>query len=346
MKKSVSRKRVVKTQSAKLRQTGHRIAAANPEVKERIKKLKRTWKHSSPEAKRKVIVELLDDGCSIRGLDEDTGIPATTIRLHLRVKSEASQSARNVPERLPSGRNAREKRSASNQEKNEVPVELQGSTKTTFEARKPMHQAPPLSKPQTEQLMAKPAPARVGTPNQKSALSIKLPLKKIVVPRRPRPSQTIEDREETIASLRGKAEQLIVDRFRAECGTFDESTETAKITSVFQTAREFADRGRQGNKPVRLPPQLKIAELLEKTEPPPSDNEPKSAYVGRWIARIVNALNPNDQFQRDSAIDRAERQLLPSQKKETKTKPSDSSPRAVRPGVQIRHTRFSWDPRS
>lgn len=107
-------------QSSKPKLTPHRLAAANPEVKELIQKLKRIWKHASPEAKRKAVTELLEKGCSIRGLAEDTGIRDPTIRLALKVKPAASKPARKTPHRVPSKTDARAKKPASDQEKTQL----------------------------------------------------------------------------------------------------------------------------------------------------------------------------------------------------------------------------------
>lgn len=334
-------------QSSKPKLTPHRLAAANPEVKELIQKLKRIWKHASPEAKRKAVTELLEKGCSIRGLAEDTGIADPTIRLALKVKPTASKRARKTPHRVPSKTDARAKKPASDQEKTQLPVHLQKGADAPHGAQKATHQTPPISKLQAGRPMAQPAPAGVGMPQLKPAVSSQVPPKKIELPPRPspQPPQEAIASPEATASLRKKAEQIIVDLVRAELRSVDESKARDEITSAFQMARTMIVMNRPGVRLVPLPAQLTIAELLRRTKPVQNDNGPRWEYVGRWIALIVNSLNPDDQWARDHAVDQAERRLLPKQENVVKVEPSGagrSSPRRI---AQIEQAYFLWDPR-
>lgn len=210
-----------------------------------------------------------------------------------------------------------------------------------------MHQTAPISKLQADRPIAQPAPAGVGIPQLKPAVSSQVPRKKIELPPwpSPQPPQEAIASPEATASLREKAEQIIVDLVRAELRSVNESTSKDEIKSAFETARIFSVIGRHGAIFVKLRPLLTVATLLEKTKPVEIDHEPRSAYVGRWIALIVNSLNPDDQWARDHAVNQAERRLLPKQENVVKVEPSGpgrSSPRRI---AQIEQAYFLWDPR-
>ena len=72
----------------KPKQTAHRRAAANPGVMELIARLRRRWKRIKREERRRLLKDLLDRGCSRRGLAADIHRPESVVRYCLKPRPE------------------------------------------------------------------------------------------------------------------------------------------------------------------------------------------------------------------------------------------------------------------
>jgi len=300
----------------KPRQTQHRTASDIPDVKERIKKLKRLWKRASFEERTNEVVELLGVGCSIRGLAHDLGESESTVRQYSKVKPDKAAAAETV---------------LQNRNETAEPFDAWNGSIPASTSQKPTpHQS--VSRTTTDKLPSHSVSKGMDQSLRKVGPLSRAALKKIVLP--PRPSRQPQDQKETLPVLSQRSGQIIVDLIRAECSSMSEQDKTATIQAALETARTFITLGRHGAPRPILPLRLTADDLLEKTRPTPRDDQPRSDFVGRWVAGILNSLNRNNELVRMDAIDAAEKQLIPEE------------PRVVRakPFAQIRHI-DSWGER-
>jgi hypothetical protein len=184
----------------KPKQTAHRIAAAKPEVRALIALLRKRWKHANSEERRARVVDLLEKGCSIRGLADDIHQDASLVRYYS--KPASASSTKGKP------------KAKGNPKAPQAAPPVKGSSKQ-------MAAAPPKG----EQGLA-PSKSPSGGLGLPAAGSGKRPLR-VLPPRPPKldPKAMRDDqdteKEKTLQSLRGRLAHVIIEFIRAKLGSPD-----------------------------------------------------------------------------------------------------------------------------
>ncbi len=90
------------------KKTEHRIAALDPIVRAKIEELGESWRVWDKNEREKHIKSLREDGCSVRGLAEDIGVPETTLRQYATLPIVAKKRARRSSTEMPAQKEVKE----------------------------------------------------------------------------------------------------------------------------------------------------------------------------------------------------------------------------------------------
>jgi transposase-like protein len=332
----------MKKKSGMTRQTKHKLAKSNPEVKERIAKLKKLWKRSKREGTEEfstLVIELVETyGCSIRGLARELGVPPTTMRQLSKPSADAKLDESNTTANHSQVAAQPKTKANTKQPATGAAVAAQENVASP-EASKPPQ--PNLSVSQALAVLAARKPIKVV---EKPPLQVPThpndDLRRSNSPSRPesqarhRIGSLRKDRPESLALLRGQAEQIIEDLIRSNYGMQEIRPNSERILAVFANARTHICKQRPGFTFFNLPDPSSVSELLDKTKPRRAENQPESEFLGRWVAVTLNSLWLDDEGAREVTIEQVRRKLSPKPEKKN-TAPGDRNARPVRRPAQI-----------
>ena len=294
-------------------QTPHRTAASNREVRELIKKLKRTWKHLSPDERQGIVIELLDEGCSIRGIAEDTGIAESTLRQYSKRPDNSSgtaQRASDSPEKVKP-------------KTVQASVPGKAGSKQMAPASAKGKQVPASAKDKVGEISQKPAPSA-------KRLITTLPSRPSELGKDVSPDEQRREKEESLESMRRRLPDIIVEFIRAKLGPPDTPARIAQIRELLESSRIFTQRHLPTIYPKHLPNAITVNQLYELTKPDFRNKQLDAFLLGNWLAVLVFSLDFRNKTDLRTSpwereIELAERQLLP-QPEQGNTPPRGSRP--------------------
>jgi hypothetical protein len=272
------------TAEKKPRLTAHRLAASNPEVRERIKLLGKRWGRAKGEERRERVLDLLGRGCSIRGVAQDIHQSESVVRYY------------SEPEPSP----LEKKKQAAVQS----PVPVNGGrtgTSTQVAAGEP---ARGLLKDQSDSANRIPESSRKKAPN--------VPLRRIQLPPRP-VLKPPEEKEEPIGSLRMRLSEIIVGFTRAQWGIPKSPIRNSELPNFLSNLQMHVGIARQWMQPKEIPERISIKTLLQMTEPKRRNDDPDWSHNAWWIATTLVSLVPDirESLSLQQAVERAHSELLP-----------------------------------
>lgn len=257
----------------KLRQTAHRMAAANPEVRPLIRVLRGRWKDAPEKERRERVAQLLEKGCTIRGIAEDIGRPESSVRNYAKPGPDSP---------------AREEAVALHE-----PVPFKGDSTNAV--------APPV--------VQKPGPSSSKAPSLGNHKRL-VPRRMVPHPNRPPLAKRPEDKEQDLQSLRDQLTEIIVGFVSARWGIPEMPIEASDLPVFLTSLRSSPAFDRPWIKPVKLPDRISIRDLFLLTEPKPRPATMDWGYKAKWLATILLSLRPDESYF-GYWIDAAEGQLLP-----------------------------------
>ena len=282
--------------SANEKQTYHRIAASNPEVKKLLKKLKRTWKRSTGDERRHDVTELLSKGCSIRGIAEYAHLMESTVRVYS--KTSSAEAAENKRQRLVPKKVLPKKSNAPTVSKTAGELgpaqKKQQSLKALLDVFAPI---PPFKSRflQTERTPGDHGQAKDNSQESKIASS-----------------EPAQQPEEPIESMRNRPHEVLVEFIRAELGGTEKAADPKLIAEIIEEARTYNVTGRMSSPRIGTWPGMTSGVFVERIKQalPRRPQGVESKYLGLWGVKILHNLIPNSERQRGEAIDVAEQILL------------------------------------
>ncbi len=284
------------------RQTHHRVAATNPEVKELIKKLRRMWRrrNTSAEQIQGALKELVvEEGCSTRGLAKNLRVRESALRYYMNLEPDLK-----VENRAPKVEPAPVK-----------PAPARPAPVGTSPVKPAPIKAAPASLPEVntdirkkiEELRASIERRRSGLPNSDAGTSET----RATSIAQQAPKEPVQEPEETIKSLQNRLEEVLLDFLEAKSEGAGVKLDPDSFREVFGAVRNYTMISRTGAICMSLPPQISVPSLFEKIKPanhPPG--ETPTWYLGRWAAGILNSICPGDPDSRELAIKQAKEQAL------------------------------------
>jgi hypothetical protein len=271
----------------KPKQTAHRVAASDPEVRKCIKLLGTRWKEAKPAERRARVADLLGRGCSIGGLAKDLHQPGSVVRYY----------SKPVPDSL------RKEKSKAIQ----APAPAKDGLKQMVVTPTRENKGSTSAKDRPGGTRQQPGPSGKGSK---------------VIPLPPPPETREEalpdvhapEKEESLESLRLRLPQIIVEFIREKVGAPDTPVGRAQIQGILATLRAWSKYQPPNIYPRHLPNRLTVSQLYELTGVNFARERLTAEELGKWLAVLVHSLAPRPDHLSspwEPEIAQAERQLIP-----------------------------------
>lgn len=302
----------------KPKQTAHRVAASNREVRKHIAQLRKQWSDANAEERRTNVADLLGRGCSIRGLADDIDQPESVIRYYSKPAPESPKKEK--PKTL------------------EAPIPVKAASKqiAAAPANGTQRLAPPKDQLGVTRQQAAPAGKRP---------SIILPPCPTELRREALPDDPPTEKEESLESLRLRLPQIIIEFIRAKLGTPDRPATSTQIQVLLGSLRTHSKLQPPSIYPRHLPNSITMSQLYELTGVNFRNKQLDAVALGEWLAVLVLSLDPRAHPDPRSSpwepeIKLAEQQLVP-QPEQRNTPLLDSRPQFRPPSARITTTGFA-----
>ena len=304
--------------TAELKQTAHRIAAANPEVRALIALLRQRWKRAKPAERRERVADLLGRGCSIRGLADDVDQFESVVRYYS--KAAPGSSGKVKPKAL------------------QAPIPVKDISKQIAAAAAKEKQGPASARDQAGGTRQQPVP----TGNSHSTI---LPPRPPQATEKALPDDRQAEKEESIESMRLRISQIIVEFIHAKLGSPDRPARSAQILALLGSLRTHSKRQPPWIYPRHLPNRITMSQLYELTGVNFRKEQLNADELGKWLAVLVLSLAPRAHFDPRTSpwepeIALAERQLV-REPEQGDTPPPDLRPELRRSSARFTTTGFA-----
>ncbi len=277
------------------KQTAHRRVASDPEVHELLERLRKRWKRTSGKERRDRVAQLLSKGCKLRGIADDIHQPESVVRYYSKpapdspAKEKPEAHQRSVPAKSDSKRMTA------------PPAQVKLKPVSSNDRSEGVHQQPGPSGRH---------PLAILTQRQQE-----LREKVLFGDEYPEDDDNSEV-EESLASLRLRLPELIVEFIRAKLGSPDTPARSAQIRELLNSVRYHSQLQPPLIYPRHLPNAVTVSQLYELTGVEIRRDRLDGTELGRWVAVILHSLAPRAQIHLrtspwEQEIEQAERQLFP-----------------------------------